>query len=53
MPQSPIIAWTAALPALNLTWRTVRYGLAFPISNDKEMIFVYRFDNMAANARGS
>jgi hypothetical protein len=25
----------------------------YRLSNDKEMIFVYRFDNVAANGRGS
>jgi 4-amino-4-deoxy-L-arabinose transferase-like glycosyltransferase len=45
MPQSAIITWTAVLLALNLAWRTVRYGLAFPIWGDEAFVAVNLFKN--------
>ncbi|MBF8254430.1 MAG: hypothetical protein HW373_1125 [Deltaproteobacteria bacterium] len=43
VPQSAIITWTAVLLALNLAWRTVRYGLAFPIWGDEAFVAVNLF----------
>ena len=44
-PQSAVITWTAVLLALNLAWRTVRYGLAFPIWGDEAFVAVNLFKN--------